>query len=55
MMEKQNDVAEKRAAGDAREIDDIVDTAVGKMDAGKTGRRAGYGIPPWESDKHAKA
>lgn len=32
MLEKRNDIREKKAAGDAAAVDDIVDGAVARMD-----------------------
>jgi hypothetical protein len=56
MMEKQNRTVEKDAAGDAGVLDDIVDAAVGKMDAKRVvGHKAGYGIPPSESGNNSEA
>ena len=47
MMEKQNRTVEKDAAGDAGVLDDIVDFAAGKMEAG----RAKVGNKPDKKDK----
>lgn len=52
MMEKQNRTTEKSAAGDAADLDEMVDIAAGKLGTGKkaVGRKAGAGIPPPEPD-----